>query len=78
LLSKLQHLSSLYHCTIQDTAPVVMDYIETIHRLLKPGGVWINLGPLLYHWAANGPGDDERYNCKFLLCKTFVQTCSST
>jgi carnosine N-methyltransferase len=44
---------------------VVMDYIETIYRLLKPGSVWINLGPLLYHWA-NGPGDDERYNCKLL------------
>jgi carnosine N-methyltransferase len=54
----------------------VMDYIETIQRLLKPGGVWINLGPLLYHWA-NGPGDDERYNCELLkLYHMLVALCS--
>jgi carnosine N-methyltransferase len=45
----------------QDTAPVVMEYIATIKRLLKPGGYWINLGPLLYHWASSSGGDD-RYN----------------
>ena len=28
-----------------------MDYIELIHKILKPGGHWINLGPLLYHFA---------------------------
>ena len=22
-----------------------------IHKILKPGGRWINLGPLLYHFA---------------------------
>lgn len=37
-------------CFFVDTAPVVMEYIETIYHCLKPGGVWINLGPLLYHW----------------------------
>jgi carnosine N-methyltransferase len=37
-------------CFFLDTAPVVMEYVETIQRCLKPGGVWINLGPLLYHW----------------------------
>ncbi|EAS37466.3 uncharacterized protein CIMG_02820 [Coccidioides immitis RS] len=31
-----------------DTARNIVTYIETIHQLLKPGGVWINLGPLLY------------------------------
>lgn len=25
-----------------------MSYFDTIHRLLKPGGRWMNLGPLLY------------------------------
>eukprot|EP00897_Mesotaenium_endlicherianum_P008090 jgi/Mesen1/7309/ME000374S06667 len=34
-----------------DTAHNVVDYIETIHRALKPEGHWINLGPLLYHFA---------------------------
>lgn len=28
-----------------------MDYIETTWNILKPGGYWINLGPLLYHHA---------------------------
>lgn len=34
--------------------------------MLKPGGVWINLGPLLYHWAAAADShidaaEDPRY-----------------
>ncbi|KAI9927271.1 hypothetical protein ASPWEDRAFT_165833 [Aspergillus wentii DTO 134E9] len=31
-----------------DTARNLIAYLETIHRLLRPGGKWINLGPLLY------------------------------
>lgn len=31
-----------------DTARNLVSYLETIHRLLRPGGRWINLGPLLY------------------------------
>lgn len=34
-----------------DTARNLFSYIETIHRLLKPGGMWINMGPLL--WSHN-------------------------
>ncbi|KAK7172980.1 hypothetical protein R3I93_002948 [Phoxinus phoxinus] len=37
-------------CFFIDTAHNVLDYIETIWNILKPGGVWINLGPLLYHY----------------------------
>ncbi|XP_072521222.1 carnosine N-methyltransferase [Salminus brasiliensis] len=37
-------------CFFIDTAHNVIDYIETIWNILKPGGVWINLGPLLYHF----------------------------
>ena len=40
-----------------DTAPNVIRYIETIHNCLRPGGVWVNLGPLLWHFAERGPGD---------------------
>lgn len=25
------------------------DYLETIWRVLKPGGIWVNEGPLLYY-----------------------------
>lgn len=31
-----------------DTARNLVQYLETIHELLKPGGIWINVGPLLY------------------------------
>ena len=40
-------------CFFLDTAHNVLDYIKTIkHVLVKNGrGTWVNLGPLLYHWA---------------------------
>ncbi|KAK7418442.1 hypothetical protein QQX98_003934 [Neonectria punicea] len=31
-----------------DTARNLMSYFDTIKRVLKPGGYWVNLGPLLY------------------------------
>lgn len=38
-------------CFFIDCAPNVVQFIETIYRILKPGGLWINLGPLLYHYS---------------------------
>jgi carnosine N-methyltransferase len=50
-------------CFFIDTAPVVVDYVDTIWHLLKPGGVWINLGPLLYHWTTDTDNNgDDRYD----------------
>uniref|UniRef100_H3CG24 Carnosine N-methyltransferase n=1 Tax=Tetraodon nigroviridis TaxID=99883 RepID=H3CG24_TETNG len=37
-------------CFFIDTAHNVIEYVETIWKILKPGGAWINLGPLLYHF----------------------------
>ena len=34
-----------------------MNYLRIVHRLLAPGGVWVNLGPLLWHWENNGTND---------------------
>lgn len=34
-----------------DTAPNLIRYIETIRHCLKPGGIWTNFGPLLWHWS---------------------------
>ncbi|XP_067636381.1 carnosine N-methyltransferase isoform X2 [Eurosta solidaginis] len=34
-----------------DCANNIVDFIETIYRILKPGGIWVNLGPLLYHFS---------------------------
>ena len=41
---------SVLTCYFIDTAAVVLEYIDLIYRILKPNGVWINTGPLLYHW----------------------------
>lgn len=38
-------------CFFIDCAPNVIEYIENIFNILKPGGLWINLGPLLYHYS---------------------------
>ncbi len=34
-----------------DTAHNAIEYIETIFHTLRPGGCWINLGPLLWHYV---------------------------
>jgi len=34
-----------------DTAKTVFLYIRTIAHIVRAGGLWINLGPLLYHYA---------------------------
>lgn len=31
-------------CFFLDTAPVVMEYMETIYHILQPGGIWTNIG----------------------------------
>lgn len=38
-------------CFFLDTAHNVIEYIETISQLLRPGGLWVNMGPLLYHYS---------------------------
>ncbi len=38
-------------CFFMDTANNVLQYIDVVSRSLKDGGVWINYGPLLYHYT---------------------------
>ena len=38
-------------CFFIDCAHNIVEFIELIHKVLKPGGKWINFGPLLYHFA---------------------------
>jgi len=45
-------------CFFMDCAHNVLDFIALIRKVLKPGGRWINLGPLLYHFADVG-GEDS-------------------
>lgn len=50
-----------------DTAPVIFEYFDVVWHALRPGGFWVNLGPLLYHWqggsadAGDADDDDLRY-----------------
>lgn len=39
-----------------DTAPNLLRYMETVHNCLRTGGIWINIGPLLWNCEENGPG----------------------
>lgn len=38
-------------CFFIDCANNIIDFVEIIYNILKPGGIWINLGPLLYHFS---------------------------
>ncbi|CAG4957982.1 unnamed protein product [Parnassius apollo] len=38
-------------CFFIDCAPNVIEFIERIYTILMPGGFWVNLGPLLYHYS---------------------------
>ena len=47
-----------------DTAPNLIRYIETIRNCLQDGGLWINLGPLLWHFADRAPSSSEENHSK--------------
>lgn len=40
-------------CFFLDTAHNVIDYIKTIHHCLRDGGLWVNFGPLLWHYEGD-------------------------
>jgi carnosine N-methyltransferase len=42
-----------------DTAPNIIRYIQAVRNCLKPDGIWINLGPLLWHHAPRKDDEDE-------------------
>eukprot|EP00908_Phaeocystis_cordata_P003835 Transcript_14214.p1 GENE.Transcript_14214~~Transcript_14214.p1 ORF type:complete len:453 (-),score=67.51 Transcript_14214:97-1314(-) len=44
---------ALLSCFFIDTAHDLTQYLARIAELLVPGGLWINLGPLLWHFADN-------------------------
>lgn len=48
-------------CFFLDTSPSVVEYLQVIHRMLRPDGLFINLGPLHWHWS----GPPMRPNCSF-------------
>ncbi|PPQ65915.1 hypothetical protein CVT24_011248 [Panaeolus cyanescens] len=49
--------NAILTCFFIDTAKNIVNYLRIIHDILAPGGVWINLGPLLWHWENNQTSD---------------------
>merc|ERR1712039_486430 len=49
--SQEKHWDSVLTCFFLDTAKNVFLYIRTIANITRPGGIWANIGPLLYHYA---------------------------
>ncbi|KAK4293548.1 hypothetical protein Pmani_033760 [Petrolisthes manimaculis] len=43
-------------CFFIDCANNIVAFLQTIYNIIKPGGYWVNLGPLLYHFA-DQPGE---------------------
>ena len=38
-------------CFFIDTAHNLMEYLQTINNVLKVGGLWVNIGPLHWHYS---------------------------
>ena len=47
---KKENYDCVITCFFIDTAKNVIEYIDVIENVLKKGGIWINFGPLSYHW----------------------------
>jgi carnosine N-methyltransferase len=43
-----------------DTAPSIIEYVQIIHGMLKPGGFIMSFGPLLYHWSGPAMRPDDK------------------
>lgn len=53
---KLGTFDAVASCFFLDTAPNLIRYLQTIHGCLKPGGLLVNIGPLLWHFENTPPG----------------------
>jgi carnosine N-methyltransferase len=56
-------------CFFLDTASCVLEYVERISLLLSRGGVWINFGPLPYHY----PGQESSKPSRKTLELTYLE-----
>ncbi|KZT26103.1 N2227-domain-containing protein [Neolentinus lepideus HHB14362 ss-1] len=55
--SPAEQWDAIVTCFFIDTAKNIVNYLRILHRILKPGGVWINLGPLLWHFENNATNE---------------------
>ena len=51
--NSLSTFHSVVTCFFIDTSHFILDYIDTIYDILKPGGFWLNLGPLTFHYSGS-------------------------
>lgn len=50
-------------CFFLDACPSIVESLQVMYHMLRPGGILVNLGPLLYHWS--GPvlrPDDKSFD----------------
>lgn len=47
-------------CFFLDAVPSVVEYLQLIYRMLRPGGILINFGPLLFHWSGPPMRPDDK------------------
>lgn len=45
-------------CFFLDTAQNIVEYLRTIYETLKDDGIWINLGPTLWHYESSSNPKD--------------------
>ena len=57
----------LVTCFFIDCSHNIVAVLERIYDCLKPGGIWINLGPLLYHFADMAGEDSIEPSFDFLV-----------
>ena len=66
-------------CFFLDTSPCVVEYLQVIHQMLRPGGYLVNFGPLLWHWSGPAMRPDDRtladYHSRYsYLDKKYMQS----
>lgn len=47
-------------CFFLDAVPCIVENLQLIHRMLRPGGILVNFGPLLFHWSGPAMRPDDR------------------
>ena len=48
------HFDAILTCFFIDTAMNLPTLLRVFHHCLRDGGIWINLGPLMWHWSEGG------------------------
>jgi hypothetical protein len=72
--NKEAHFDAIVTFFFMDTAPNMLDYFDTLSKIIKPGGLWVNLGPLLYHEASVEFSLDDMMNVATGYGFEFVDT----